>query len=108
MSHIEPLEFVNAAACLLLLFYLLPAAKVARDWMHKVPLVGLAATVALQMTDPAVGWIPDVAWPSVLGNVLVAVIVTVWRRELWHLVQAKFDPQNAPRSRASDRQEASG
>jgi hypothetical protein len=102
----QPIEFVNATACLLLLLYLLPAAKVARDWRHKLPLVALALTVAMQMTDPAVGWLPSVAWPTVVFNVALAVCITVWRRDLWRLVQSKFDPESAPRTRAGDRKEA--
>lgn len=97
------IDMLNTAACLLLLFYLLAAAGPVKKWRHRSVLCLMAWSVALQTVSPLLDWIPEIAWPSALLNVSLAVIVTMWRKPLWHLIRAKFDPDSAPRARRSDK-----
>lgn len=99
------IDMLNTAACLLLLLYLLAAAMPVKKWRHRSTLCLMAAAVALQTVSPLLDWIPQIAWPGALLNVSLAVIVTMWRKPLWHLIRAKFDPDSAPRARATDRRQ---
>lgn len=98
------IDFTNTAACLLLLLYLLAAAMPAKRWVHRGALWFMACAVALQTALPLLDLIPGIAWPTAMLNISLAVFVTMWRKPLWHLIRAKFDPATAPRERRTDRE----
>jgi uncharacterized membrane protein YoaK (UPF0700 family) len=74
------IEMVNVVACIVLLYFLLIAATIARKAAHKIALIPLAVMVGLQVVDPAAGWIPEMVWPSVALNVAIVFAVSVlWK-----------------------------
>ena len=102
MEHPNWLNALNTASCLLLLGYLLLAAAQATRWRHRITLIPLTLVVGLQAFDPLAAWVPSLAWPSVAMNAALVFTVTIYRRELWHPIRAKFDPVNVPLERKTD------
>lgn len=84
-------HIANTAACFVLLFYLLMAANHATRWRHKLPLIGMTVVVAMQGVDPLVEWIPDMAWPSAVLTVGLALVITLLRRPLWQMLREHME-----------------
>jgi hypothetical protein len=82
---------VNSIACFALLAVLLPAAHVAHRWRHRLIIIVMAVSLALQMIDPVAEWLPDIAWPGALLNVAMAIMIAVWREDVWLLVRIKLN-----------------
>jgi K+ transporter len=102
------LEYLNAAACALLLAYCLPVAAIMQA-QHRWPLWMLFVIVVLcltvQVIDPFSTWIPSVGWPGVLLNIAMALTVTLWRKEAWLFMRCRMGPpveQVHPLRRVSD------
>lgn len=92
----------NLAACILLLLYLLAAASQAKMWRHRLTLIPLTLVIGIQATDPILLWIPELGWPNAALNMALAYTVTIYRRDLWHLIRAKFNPDRPPLERSGD------
>ena len=89
----EILEMTNTAATLLLLLYLLPAAKLAHHLKHRASMCFLIWAVVLQAIAPLISWIPDIGWPTVFFNVTLVLAVTLWRDVLWQVVRLEFSDE---------------
>ena len=81
---------LNTVSCMVLLGYLMGPAILATKLRHRLSLWPLAAVIGLQLVDPTVAWIPDLAWPSVALNVALVITVTIYRKQLWELIKAEF------------------
>lgn len=105
MEYLAQVNWVNTAnwvSCFGMLMLLIGPAKVVHSWRHRVVIIPWALILSVQVVDPLTDVIPDMAWPGALFNTALFITLLCNRRELWHMVRAKFDPLNAPRGRSSD------
>lgn len=88
------LEYLNSAACFLLMLYSLPVAMAVGNngmWPQRLSIVAVQFGLFLQATNPWAGWCL-VSWPSVFLHVSAAVMLTVWWRRAWIFVQSYLTP----------------
>lgn len=100
------LEFINSAACVVLLIYSLPVAMAVGNrgmWAQRLSMVAVQVGLFLQMTTPWVGWMPQATWASVYLNASAAVMLTVWGRRAWIFVKSYLGPEIKTRRRRTDR-----
>ncbi len=93
------LEYLNAAACILLMVYSLPVAMIMGNrgmWLERASVVAVQVGLFLQLTTPWVSWAPAMTWPGVYLNVAAAVLITIWWRRMWAFVKHYLGPVDAP------------
>lgn len=96
------LEYLNTAACVLLMVYSLPVAMIMGNrgmWGERLSIVAVQLGLFLQLTSPWVGWAPAITWPGVYLNVSAAVLITIWWRRLWAFVHHYAGPVDEPLDR---------
>lgn len=81
-------NILNTLSCLALLYVLLAVGSRANKWTHKLGLAPLSLMVGIQVIDPLVGWIPDLAWPSVALIVSMLFAMLMLNKELMAMVKA--------------------
>lgn len=100
------LEYINSAACLVLMGYSLPVAMAVGNrgmWCQRMALVSVQIGLFLQMSTPWVGWMPQATWTSVYLNAAAAVMLTVWWRRAWVFIRSYLAPVEAhPQRRRTD------
>jgi hypothetical protein len=84
------MTWINFAACMVLLVYLLAAGMASHKWRNRLSICLLVWAVTFQMIDPLFEWIPSLAWPGVFFNVALAAVTTMWRKPLWRMVRERF------------------
>lgn len=100
------LEYINSAACFVLLLYSLPVAMAVGNrgmWFQRLSMVAVQIGLFLQMTTPWVGWMPQATWTAVYLNAAAAVMITIWWRRAWAFVKGYLGPDIAERRRRTDR-----
>jgi len=100
------LEFINSAACAVLLIYSLPVAMAVGNrgmWLQRLSMVAVQIGLFLQMTTSWVGWMPQATWTAVYLNVAAAVMITVWGKRAWIFVKGYLGPDIDARRRRTDR-----
>lgn len=96
------LEYLNTAACLLLMLYSLPVAMMMGNsgmWRERLSVVAVQVGLFLQLTTPWVTWAPSLTWPSVYLNCAAVVMLTIWRRRVWIFLLHYIAPVNEPMNR---------
>lgn len=89
------LEYLNSAACLLLMLYSLPIAMAIGNqglWAERMSIVAVQIGLFLGMTNPWAGWQAESPWTEVFLNVSAAVMLTIWRRRAWIFVTNYLAP----------------
>lgn len=87
------LDYVNAVACLVLLGYCLPVAgaiSIRQNCGASVLLILVAAAVSIQAVGSLTSSLPAAGWGSTLLNSAAAVSISVWRKEIWSFLRARF------------------
>ena len=102
------LEYLNAAACFVLLAYCVPVAAVMETqhrWALWAIFVAVVVALAVQVIDPFASWVPAVGWPAVVLNVAMSIALTIWRKEAWMFMRCRLGPPESeihPFRRVSD------
>lgn len=89
------LEYINAAACLILMGFSLPVAMTIGNrglWFHRLSLVAVQIGLFMQMTNPFIGWLPQITWTSVYLNAASAVLLIIWWRRAWLFIRSYLGP----------------
>lgn len=93
------LDYLNAIACTVLLVYCFPVAvmmQATHRWGMWLMFVVAVFCLAVQAVDPFSVWIPSVGWPAVVLNLIMAVGLTIWRKEAWLFMRCRLGPPEAP------------
>lgn len=83
------LEWLNAVACVILLALLWPVAFIVHSWRATILMIPVTVAVGLQAVNPLSRWLGEVVWTQTCVNVALAVVVLIFRRELWAMVRYK-------------------
>lgn len=96
------LEYLNTAACLLLMLYSLPVAMMMGNkgmWRERLSVVAVQFGLFLQLTTPWVTWAPSLTWPAVYLNCAAVVMITIWWRRVWLFLNHYIAPVDKPMNR---------
>ena len=94
--------YLNSAACIVLLFYLLPVALIMdnrRFWGHRLGLWVVAAALGVNAAAPFEPMLPTLPWDVAALHVCLVLMITLWRHEIWQFVRLTFSPHNPPSHR---------
>ena len=89
------LEYLNAAACLVLMGFSLPVAMTMGNrgmWCHRLSMVAVQIGLFMQLTNPWVGWVPEATWTGVYLNAASAVMLMIWWRRAWMFIRSYLGP----------------
>lgn len=87
------IEYMNSAACLLMLGYMLVVAVIMPPrgaWLKRMGVWLLTVMLGLQVITPMVDWLPPVSWCTGIFHIALSVLLAAWRKEALALVRAKF------------------
>jgi hypothetical protein len=93
------LEYLNAAACSLLLVYCLPVATVMETphrWALWPVFVAVVVALTVQIIDPFATWVPEIGWPAEVLNIAMALMLTMWRKEAMLFIRCRLGPETEP------------
>lgn len=100
------LEFLNSAACFVLMLYSLPVAMLVSHkgmWAQRLTMLAVIIGLFLQASSPWLNWVDDVTWPSAWLNISAAVMLGVWWESAWAFLSIHLGPpQHSPKRRSSD------
>lgn len=83
------LDYLNTAACALLMAYSLPLAMAIGNrglWLERLSIVAVQIGLFLRFASPWFAWVPSIIWSEAWVNIAAAVMITVWRRRAWIFV----------------------
>lgn len=92
------IEFMNSAACLLMMVYMMAVAAIMPPrgaWGKRLGVWLLTSMLALQVIAPMVDWLPGVSWYTAVLHCALAVLLVAWRHEALALVRCKLSPPAA-------------
>ena len=91
------LEIVNSVACFIMMGFSLPVAMAMGNhgmWFHRLSLVAVQFGLFMQMTNPFIGWLPEITWTGVYLNAASAFMLCIWWRRAWLFVRSYLGPQD--------------
>lgn len=84
------LEFMNAAACAVLLFLTFPVAVAMHHsgyWPQRLAFVAVVVLLGLQVVAPVYSWLPEPNWMQAVFNLILLSVVICARSQIMALVR---------------------
>lgn len=89
------LEYLNSAACFVMMVYSLPFAMAMGNrgmFVHRMAVAAVQCGLFLQATNPWVLWVPEVSWPTAFLNISAAFMLLIWWRRAWAFARSYLQP----------------
>lgn len=89
--------WLNVASCGVMFVYVAYAATVMPKrgmWVRRLTVWLLAFCLGCQVAAPWAPWLPNPVWHGVILHATVAVMLVIWRHEVFALIGHKFSPEN--------------
>lgn len=87
------IEFLNSAACLVMMVYMLAVAAIMPPrgaWVKRLGVWLFTVMLGLQVIAPLVDFLPAVGWYTAILHCALTTLLVAWRKEALALIRVKF------------------